>query len=290
MSLADEQLSYPKLPLWHTIRLSYSTYFRHFNDALRASWLWLIIVAALTALATQQQWSWTATAMANHAYPQMPKPTDVIVLSGVNVLALFTGASIAVAWHRLMILDERPGISGSNVTTKDLWRYILVGLALCLMVWLPALPFMFPIFSAQLTAGHGPPPSTFILTIALCSLLQIAGGVVLLRLLMLLPARAIGNTGLTFRQAWDRTRGNFWRLFWGLWLTTLPPVLIVEVALVALVGTPRPGLALEPGFVTRMTIFSTVGSIYYLLIVPIGIGFLSHAYRHFFQAPIERAA
>src|SRR5882724_11453053 len=30
-----------------------------------------------------------------------------------------------------------------------------------------------------------------------------------------------------------------------------------------------------------------VFSFYYLLIVPIGIGFLSHAYRHFFQAPLE---
>ena len=36
-----------------------------------------------------------------------------------------------------------------------------------------------------------------------------------------------------------------------------------------------------------MTAASTVGAIYYLLIVPIGISFLSHAYRHFFQAPLE---
>jgi hypothetical protein len=39
--------------------------------------------------------------------------------------------------------------------------------------------------------------------------------------------------------------------------------------------------------VARMTAFSTTFMIYYLLIVPIGIGFLSHAYRHFFQAPLE---
>ncbi|QDW39360.1 hypothetical protein FFI89_020720 [Bradyrhizobium sp. KBS0727] len=36
-----------------------------------------------------------------------------------------------------------------------------------------------------------------------------------------------------------------------------------------------------------MTAAGTVFSVYYLLIVPIGIGFLSHAYRHFFQAPLE---
>jgi hypothetical protein len=39
------------------------------------------------------------------------------------------------------------------------------------------------------------------------------------------------------------------------------------------------------GIVARMTAGSTVTAIYYLLVLPIGIGFLSHAYRHFFQAP-----
>ena len=42
-------------------------------------------------------------------------------------------------------------------------------------------------------------------------------------------------------------------------------------------------------FAARMTAVSTVFAVYYLLILPIGIGFLSHAYRHFFQAPLEPA-
>jgi hypothetical protein len=285
MSLADEELSYPKLPLWHTIRLSYSTYFRRFNDALRASWLWLIIVAALTSVATSQ-WTWMATATANYTYFQTRKIAEMIVLLGVyKALALFAGVSIAVAWHRLLILDERPGMSGSNVTSKDLWRYILVGLALCLIYALPPIPF----YALTFTGLNSTSP-IMLLPFALCFVLQVASGVVFLRLLVLLPARAIGNADLTFRQAWNRTRGNFWRLLWGFLFTKLPPVLIVQVAFAALYGLPHPGDALEQGAVTRMTIFSTVGSIYYLLIVPIGIGFLSHAYRHFFQTPIERAA
>jgi hypothetical protein len=32
---------------------------------------------------------------------------------------------------------------------------------------------------------------------------------------------------------------------------------------------------------------TTVTAVYYLLVLPIGIGFLSHAYRHFFQAPLQ---
>jgi hypothetical protein len=36
-----------------------------------------------------------------------------------------------------------------------------------------------------------------------------------------------------------------------------------------------------------MTVTSTVTVICYLLIMPIGIGFLSHAYRHFFQGGLQ---
>jgi hypothetical protein len=293
MSLTDgsPDLVHPKLPAWTTVRHSYSSYFRHFSDVLRASWLWLIAVAALTSVAAWQQWSWMATAIANHAYPQMPKPAEMILLSGLSTaLALFAGVSIAVAWHRLLILDERPGPSGSNVTTKDLWRYVLVGLALCLIVSWPALALTFPALIALPPVGHGSPSATFILTIMLGSLFQVAGGVVVLRCLMLLPARAIGNTGLTFRQAWNRTRGNIWRLFWGVWLTIAPPLLIAQIAFLALYGLPAPGVTFGEDVVARIAIFTTVVSVYNLLILPIGIGFLSHAYQHFFPAPIRHAA
>jgi hypothetical protein len=116
-------LAYPKLPFWDTVTLSYSSYFRHFTDVLRVSWLWLLVAAGFTSFANWQQWSWMATAMANLKPglppPQMPQPTEMAVLLNLdNILILLAGFSIAVAWHRLMILGERPGFSGSNVATK----------------------------------------------------------------------------------------------------------------------------------------------------------------------------
>jgi len=67
MSLADSPPDppYPKLPFWDTVSLSYSTYFSQFIDVLRASWLWLLVVAAFTGFASWQQWSWLARAMEN---------------------------------------------------------------------------------------------------------------------------------------------------------------------------------------------------------------------------------
>lgn len=296
MSTAERgpDLPYPKLPFWDAVSLAYSTYFRHFIDALRASWLWLIVAAALTSAASWKQWSWMATAMVNltpGTPPRIHTPIEMaLVLNLANILMLLAGVSIAVAWHRLIILNEPPGLSGANVTTKNLWRYIGMAIALFLMDCLPAAVVMFPAFYFlfPLKAGNPPPPGFFAL-IPLILVLYAVGTLVALRFSLLLPAQAVGDLSLTFKQTWRRTRGNTWRLFWGIVVTTLPPLLLAEIAFVTLMGVPSPANLGSEDFVTRMTAVSTIFAIYYLLIVPIGIGFLSHAYRHFFQAPIELA-
>jgi hypothetical protein len=111
--------------------------------------------------------------------------------------------------------------------------------------------------------------------------------VAVVRLWLLLPAQAIGNTSLTFKQAWNRTRGNVWRLVWGVAATTLPMV-VIHIILLLRFGLPHLG-RLEADFVSRMTAGSILGTACDLLILPISIGFLSHAYRHFFEAPPESA-
>jgi hypothetical protein len=293
MSLTDgpSDLVYPKLPVWATVRSSYSSYFHHFIDALRASWLWLIAVALLAAITGWQQWSLAASAMANletDPSSQMTQSTAMVVLSGLNsIVFLLAGVSIAVAWHRLMILDERPGISGSNVATKELWRYNAVALTLGLITFLPAAAvtvyFLWPL------ANPASLVPIFVPVMLVVAVLYVAGIAAGLRLVLLLPARAIGNTSLSFGETWNRTRGNIWRLFWGMWLTTIPPTLGVQIVYLAVIGLPHPGGAIDDDFVVRMTALSTIFTTCYLLIVPIGIGFLSLTYRHFFQSPIDFA-
>lgn len=294
MSLAEgpPDLPYPKLPFWDTVSLSYSTYFRHFIDALRASWLWLIVAAVVTGFASWQQWSWMATMMANlkpGLLPDLSRSSETALLLNLdNILLLLAGVSIAVAWHRLMILNEQPGFSGGNVATKNLWRYIVVALALLLVMFLPMAAVMLPtIYLLQPVPAPARPPSAFFLLLPLGFAAYAVGMAVAFRLTFLLPARAIGNTGLTFKQTWNRTRGNVWRLFWGIVVTTMPALLIAQIVFLVGVGAPRPSTIGSADFVAQMTALSTVFSVYYLLILPIGIGFLSHAYRHFFVAPLE---
>jgi hypothetical protein len=278
--------------LGNAVGLAYSTYFQHFNDAIRVSWLWLILAAAFTSVANWQQWSWMAAVLANvkpGAPPQIPKSTELAVLLNLDyIFLLFAGVSIAVAWHRLMILNEQPYFSGSNVATKNLWRYIVMAITLFLIFFLPVAVVVFPILYFLTPGREAVAPPAGLFPLVLLGLVVYVGCTLLaFRLILLLPAQAIGNVDLTFKQTWNRTHGNIWRLFWGIVFTTTPLLLLAQIVFLLGFGFPRPGVAVGEEFVAQMTAMSTIFTVYYLLIVPIGIGFLSHAYRHFFQAPLQ---
>src|SRR3978361_554605 len=142
-----------KLPFWDTVSLSYSTYFANFIDALRASWIWLVVVAALTGVGTWQQMSWMSTMISDvtrgapqQMLTQKSIPFAVLALLYLgHILTLLAGVSIAVAWHRLMILGEHPGFSGSNLATGNPWRYIGIGLLICLVIFLPVVAIVAPL-------------------------------------------------------------------------------------------------------------------------------------------------
>jgi hypothetical protein len=288
---------YLKLPLWRAIRLSYSTYFHHFIDALRTSWVWLVVVGALTGFASWQQFSWMATLLARAPRGMPPKtltvppePIEAVLLMNLDhVLVLFAGVSIAVTWHRLIILGERPGFSASNVASRNVWRYIGVGLALILVMALPVALIVAPMIYFIPKPGGTPPPTWFFALIPVFMLLYCVAMAMMLRLSLLLPARAIGDLDLTFKQTWNRSRGNTWRMFWGIVACTMPALLLAQIVYLATIGFPIPTAFASEDFAARMTANSMVFVVYYLLILPIGIGFLSHAYRHFFQAGIEAA-
>lgn len=284
----------PKLPLWDTICLSYSAYFRHFSDVLRASWIWLVATALLGGIASWLQWSTMAQTMVNIQRGVRPeeifhqqKSLLAVTLFGnlPNLVLIFAGVSVAVAWHRCLILGEQPGLSGSNLASKNVWRYVGVGLAICLIVAVPLLVVAVPtlLWLTPSAAGAGAPPkSGAVLLFLVLFVLYLAAFAVFMRLSLLLPARAVGDLELTFKHAWKRTRGNTWRFFWGIVACILPASLLMQIAFFVVVGFPDAAAFASEAFVVRMVIFSTITLAYYLLILPIWIGFLSHAYLHFF--------
>jgi hypothetical protein len=277
-----------KLPLGATISLSYSTYFRNFVDVLRASWLWLVLAAPLTGIVSWLQSSWFAEVMAGmkQRVPVQipPKSFPMIALGGLdNLLLVIAGVSIAVAWHRRIILDERPGFSGSNVIAKSFWRYVWVGILICLVVGIPVLVIALPTSYFLFHSGTGGASALYTVLFLALFVVYLAGAAVFPRLTLLLPARATEDMGLTFKETWNRTGGNTWRILWGIVACTLPPALLAQIVLLFLVGFPRPDMFADQSFAGRFTAVGAIMIAYYLLIMPIAIGFLSHAYRHFFR-------
>lgn len=297
----------PKLPLWDTICHSYSAYFRGFPNVLRISWIWLVVIAPISGFAGWAQAAWMASFFADMrqktpatiSAEQLSIPPEMIFLVyGVGLIKLLAGVSIAVAWHRWILLGEQPRLSGTNLATVSLWRYVGIALAIYVIAALPALvilllsgDFSFPFFRPAFpftpgaTAAHpGGSADLFFLSTLVFLVAYLLGVAVILRLSILLPARAAGDLELTFKETWFRTRGNTWRMLWGLAACTLPAMLVAQIAALFLVGFV--GLKFFVGVFTgayadQFAVVAMIAITYYLLVLPICIGFLSLAYRHF---------
>jgi hypothetical protein len=294
--------SLPKLPLRGAISLAYAWFFQKFADVLRVSWLWLVLGGVLMGGVNWLQWSWMAAAIADAAnnsqahreQPQIALPSGYGWLMLLAYLVFMLGTtSIAVAWHRRIILGEQPGLSGDNIATTALWRYVGICVVFGLMCYLPILLASAPVLLVLGLVAPGYQPSGVAITSAVLILLvfYIVAISIVLRLSVLLPARAVGDLALTFRQAWRRTRGNTWRMFWGLIACSLPPMIVLEIIsliVVSAIGLPKfvPGNGQVAVPALGLTIMSTFMFVITLLIVPIYIGFLSQCYRHFFQGDI----
>jgi hypothetical protein len=283
LASGPQEPSPAKLPLGATISLSYATYFYNFADVLRASWLWLVLIAPLSGIVGWLQASWFAEAVASMKQGVIPsRPLELIVLGNLDSLLLVVaGVSIAVAWHRRIILDERPGLSGSNIIARSFWRYVWVGILVCLMVGIPVLAVFLPTF--YLLSHSGGASALALLLFAALFVVYLAAIAVFLRLSLLFPARAAGDVELPFRAAWERTSGNTWRILWGIVVCAMLPLMAAQIVLLVLTGLPRPETFADPSFPARLAVIGAISMVYYLLVLPIGIGFLSHAYRHFFR-------
>src|SRR5262249_42758716 len=159
-----------------------------------------------------------------------------------------------------------------------------VGLAIAVLALLPIGLGFIPIVVT--TVGSGAPTSMMALAanpgiaaiaIPLLLVAYIIGIAVGLRLSMLLPARATGDVELSFARSWRRTRGNCWRMFWGIMICTAAPLIVAEMVLLPMAG-PNPAALVGAGPDTvaavvadlpiRMTAISVFFMAFFMLTLP----------------------
>ena len=250
--------------------------------------LWLNIrVLAVTAvgvltlgllIAVLPLWQWFGLPAATELGRIRPDESFTAWRAGMAFLALslLGSASIAVAWHRLLMLDRMLPFSAGNFASGRLWRYILTGLLITLVVCVPAgvavtLVFMIAIKIAPSLFSSDPVSTATVCAsvLVICGLALLAGA----RLSLALPGLATDQRPRSIASAGRFGRGSSWRLFAGL-TVCLVPWALGQAAPLLLQGLPD---ALNEGIVG--TIVNDLFAVYAILTLQIPIAFLSHAHR-----------
>ncbi|MGO4717432.1 hypothetical protein [Bradyrhizobium sp. 2TAF24] len=274
MSIALTSEATPaKLPLGATIALAYTSFVKRIVDLLRISWVWLLI-------AVLPLWQWFGLPDVQELATTARSPDQASALWRITMaflaVSLLGSASIAVAWHRLLMLDRMLPFSAGNFASGRLWRYILTGLLITLVVCVPAgvavtLVFMIAIKIAPSLFSSDPVSTATVCAsvLVICGLALLAGA----RLSLALPGLATDQRPRSIASAGRFGRGSSWRLFAGL-TVCLVPWALGQAAPLLLQGLPD---ALNEGIVG--TIVNDLFAVYAILTLQIPIAFLSHAHR-----------
>jgi len=265
-----------KLPLWRTIGESFGAWFSNLPELIRIAWIWLLIMAPIVFL---YMW-WQAPIMmelmqnARASRPD-PHPGMTLLTQALNgVILMPILSSIAVAWHRLLLRDEH--VSGAYFRLDS----VVIGYAVLLFILalVPTVPsYLGQIYVAMTqqpgatTVDIGP-----VLVSGIFSILALVALIFACRLFMVLPAKALGQE-VSFGESWSATRKNTWRLSWG-YMICLLPLAVIAAGLGFWVMLAEPSRA---AIATIWTVLTLLWALYGM----VGVGFLSLAYRHFFERP-----
>lgn len=241
-----------KLPVFATVRQSWSSVLANRGLALRLAWPWLAIhlLAAIAAGLAIFLNSGTGT-------PSQALIGGAVIFPGLVMLAAFLLSipAVCVGWHRGVLRGEQPDspISINGTTWGYLGRYLLIVLAVTAINGILAL-LTLSVAGISLGVGEGDMSLQRLAAIApYLQLASIPGFILANRLIMVLPARAVGETS-SFRQAWNSTRGNTLRITLGAGLVMLPFIVIQGMAQVSMIAVPMSVIATGLGVLTALAL------------------------------------
>jgi len=264
------QAQIPLLPFWATVESAYRAAWYYRAEYLKIIWCWLLLAVPVTCLYSWFVWPTLGAAfcldfahLQNKALIQANAHNILFAELPLTLFRLLAGASIAVAWHRLILRQEK--ITSPRYLRHDavVWDYFTFGFCLWLLT---SLIGFVSLLSNNITAA----PS---MTWSFCVLAAgIVISVVTVRLSVILPARALELRGVTFRDVWRHTSWNYWRLAWGHLLCALPGAPLLFMAKMGC------GSAIAGPVMYSAAILLAI-----FVILPFELAFLSLCYQHFFE-------
>jgi hypothetical protein len=278
-----------KLPVWQTVGASYAAVARNLGQLLRISWLWFIIVAALYAAL-----GWLEPGP-EHEDESSILMDVIAAAAGVGAMiieGLFL-ASIAVAWHQLILREERVTGPAYLRIDRTVWLYLISSLVLMFIASAPVVVFL-------AIAGLSEVAMKVVGGIAAALGLSLVGAVaaglgsalllllVLPRLSLVLPAVALERR-LSLRAAWRASRANTLRLALATVLCVLPAVLLLAGELGVRMRSWTDGEGLTDLPMGSSFAYTVLSPIAYAVLAIFGVTLLSLTYR-FFVAPGDTGA
>jgi hypothetical protein len=200
-----------QLPAFAAFKHVWATVFTNAGAALRISWPWLLVMAISTAFFVA-----SSPTLSGVSPSKTSEGRILFLFSLLVVIFSLAFASIAVNWHRFVLLDELP--KGLQVLRVDshVWRYLgnlfLIGLIVGLPFGLAAAILVKLLGNcclpnAMLGRSIFGPPVIFGMLIFFGLLLAL--NVIINRLAIKLPAVALGRRDYGLGQAWSDSAGNF---------------------------------------------------------------------------------
>jgi hypothetical protein len=186
-----------QLPAGACIEHALQSVRKNIGFAFRISWPWYVALAL--AYIAVIAFTGYAAAGGIDVHPGIIIPIALLLV----LLSMLAFASIAVNWHRYILLDQVP--TGAELFRLDgpTWRYfgnvLLIGLIAGIGVLIFVLLLQFFALLSTITAIAS-------LFIGLAGIVALAISVY--RLSVKLPAVAIGRRDFSLRDAWTATRGN----------------------------------------------------------------------------------
>jgi hypothetical protein len=217
-----------KLPVFGVLSHALRSVINNIRFAWHVSWPWLALLVPLGI---------AADFFLPHIDPQATDPATIarngqtaLGLLALGALSMLAFSSIAVSWHRYILLDEIAQGLGRLRLDRVVWRYFGNTLLVILIVIAACIPPVALLSFVTVMLGLGPGAATGV-TMAAAGLFAIP---LSYRLMVKLPAIAIGNNAFTMREALARTVGNALQL-------CMAGVIVIISAL--LIGTLLGGLA-----------------------------------------------
>jgi hypothetical protein len=182
--------------------------------------------------------------------------------SPVNAIRLL------IAVHRFVILGE--------VADRPIWRITLTYRRFASWLVLLSLPWLMPSVADALLGKHHQIAGVIVLLLSL-----ILAAIISLRMMLLLPALAVGMASADWRRAWRLSRGHAWK-FLGAQMVGCLPLIVLDTIVVLWFSSVR-----SAGY-SMLFLWAAGASVSQLLMTYLGASIASRLFQHYGAALIER--